>query len=173
MTTMADERLTVRDGEEIWETTIPGLIWITTVNARGATKAVSVGGRAGARLRIATLDREISEENIIDTVNDPFTNGMLRRIDANRPEPAEGDQSLSTEDLMVVFSKDGAAFKKAVDALSEVNVRRMDAIASDVDASMSQSKYLKETIKERWPITSGDTPTYRDLKAASQVTGSH
>lgn len=164
----------IRNAEEIWESTIPGRIWVTTVNARGTRKDISVGGREGARLRIAKIDREITQEQIVDPLNDPFLNGMLRRVDAdqNKVPETKTDQALSTEDLVTLFAKDTPAFQSAVDALSEVNVRRMLSIAKDVDATMSQQQYLKDSVQRRWPITSGDTETYRELKAASQVAGS-
>jgi hypothetical protein len=135
---------------------------------------MTVGGREGARLRIAALDREITQEQIVDRDNDPFVNGMLRRVDGDQQAVKETQtiQALTTEDLVTVFAKEGAGFQRHVDALSELNVRRMLSIAKDVDATLSQQQYLKESIERRWPITSGDTETYRELKAASQVAGS-
>lgn len=172
--TTTNTELPVRAGDELWEITVPGRVWVNTVNARGVSKAISVGGREGARLRIATLDREITQEGVVNPEDDPFLNGMLRRLDAdqNADETTKTEHALSTEDLLLVFSQSQAKFRKTVDGMSEINVRRMHDIARDVDASLSQIEYLKEAVNTRWPISSGETPVYKELKAAQQVAGS-
>ena len=156
-----------RAGEEIWETTISGRVWVETTNEKGAPRMVSVGGREGARLRITTEDREIAQERIINRDLDPFVNGSLVRVDADQQndERTKSVDALSTEQLIQVFSKTGKAFQTKVDGLGELTVRRMMDIAEQVDATNSQINYLRKSIEERWPI-GGDTPTYREMQAA-------
>lgn len=165
---MARETLRARPGEEIWETTTDGRVWVSQTDERGHTRETSVGGKAGSRLRISTIDREICQDRVMGP--DPFTNGMLRRVDADQatdPRTAS-DDVLSTEDLMVGFSKSGNAFRSYVDRLSEFNVRRMHEMAEMVDASQSQVTYLRTVITDRFR-QEGDTPTYREMRQVGDV----
>lgn len=159
------QQLLTRPGEEVWETTIPGRIWLEATNDRGKPVPLSVGGRPGARLRISTEDRIIAQERIIDREFDPFVNGMLTRIDADQQqdEKTKSADALSTEDLLKIFSYSSRRFQTAVDQLGQVSVRRMLEMAETVDATASQTSYLKKAIDERWPI-GGDTATYREIK---------
>lgn len=158
-----------REGEEIWETTTPGLIWVTQTDDRGKEKSVPVGGQPGQRLRIKSLDREVAQDSILNDESDPFTNGLLKRVDADQNlDPAtESDQVLDTEELMKVFGKKGTPFETAVKKLNELNVRRLAEMAEAVDASASQISFLKEYVTENFRME-GDTPTYREIKAGPQ-----
>lgn len=154
-----------RAGEEIWETTVTGRVWVETTNDRGQPRAMSVGGRAGARLRISAEDREIAQERIINRELDPFTNGSLIRVDSDQQsdERTKSTDALNTEQLVEVFAKTGKAFQAKVDGFNELTVRRLLDMAEDVDATNSQINYLKKSIEERWPV-GGDTPTYREMQ---------
>lgn len=157
-----------REGEEIWETTTPGTIWVNQVDDRGREKQVKVGGAIGQRLRIQSMDREVAQGNVMDDLSDPFTNGLLKRVDADQqldPETAS-DQALDTEQLVAIFAKKGAAFQTAVAKLNELNVRRMAGMAEAVDASASQITFLKEQVGLY--RQEGDTETYREMKAGPQ-----
>lgn len=158
-------KLLTREGEEIWELTVPGAVWVEVTNDRGKAVPLCVGGRPGARLRISTEDRIITQEQIVERELDPFVNGMLCRIDADQQddEKTASVDALTTEDLMKVFSKSGRAFQAAVDKLNQTSVRRMNEMAEDVDATASQITYLKDSIATRWPI-GGDTKVYREIK---------
>ena len=158
--------LTAREGEEIWQTTTDGTVWVQTTDGRGGSREVSVGGRTGAVLRIKTLDREIAQEAIFDIDADPFRNGLLKRVDAdqNENENTSTDQAYTTEELLKVFSKSGNAFQSFVNKLNEVNVRRMKDIADSVDATQSQVAYLEKVIEEKYR-KHGDTRTYREMMA--------
>lgn len=159
------QKLLTREGEEVWELTVPGTVWVEVTNDRGKAVPMRVGGRPGARLRIGTEDRIITQERIVDREFDPFVNGMLCRIDADQQVDAKtaSVDALTTEDLMKVFSKSGRAFQVAVDKLNQTSVRRMNEMAEDVDATASQIAYLKTSIETRWPI-GGDTKVYREIK---------
>ena len=154
-----------RAGEEIWETTVTGRVWVETTNDRGQPRSISVGGRAGARLRISAEDREIAQERIINRELDPFVNGSLIRIDSDQQadERTASVDAVNTEQLVEVFAKTGKAFQSKVDGFNELTVRRMLAMAEDVDATNSQITYLSKSIDERWPV-GGDTPTYREMQ---------
>lgn len=162
---------TQREFNEIWELTVPGTVWVSIVNERGRERAVQVGGRGGKRLRISPLDRELTQERIVDPENDPFLNGALVRVDTRDPGRERSDQELTTEALVEIFGLETPMFIKRINALSEVNVRRMKVMCEDVDATQSQALALKNLIDERYPITSGDTEVYRELKAAQPGAG--
>lgn len=161
-----------REGEEIWETTIPGRIWVITTDDRGKEKPISVGPKVGARLRIKSLDREVAQDSILTDDGDPFTNGMLKRVDADQndnPQTAS-TQALTTEELSAVYTKSGAAFQAAVRKLNELNVRRLREMAEVLDAKASQISFLDSHIEEHYKRGS-DTPTYRELKGIGEVAG--
>jgi hypothetical protein len=160
------QKLLVREGEEVWEITVPGTVWVEVTNDRGKSVPLRVGGRPGARLRISAEDRELTQERIVDRELDPFVNGMLVRVDADQQqvEKTRSDDALTTEDLLKIFATQGKKFQTTVDGLGEVTVRRMWEMAEDVDATASQINYLKDSIERRWPI-GGDTKVYREMQA--------
>lgn len=151
--------------QEIWETTVPGRVTVTITNSRGRPQDLSVVG-AGQRLRITATDRELVEESIRDRQNNPFRNGTLYQVGGPKAiEPASPD-ALSDEDLRLTFESTGAEFESIVEALSEVNVRRLKVLTGPVDASRSQIEFLDKIIAERYPV-GGDTPTYREMQGIS------
>ncbi len=164
------QELLTREGEEIWEITVPGTVWVEVTNDRGKPIPLKVGGRPGARLRISTEDRIITQERIVDRELDPFVNGMLTRLDADQQldEKTASPDALTTEDLLAIFAKNGKAFQNAVDKLNQTSVRRMKEMAESVDATASQMNYLNEQLEARWPL-GGDTKTYRELKGLNET----
>ncbi len=153
----------VRPGEEIWETVTDGTVYVPVVDARGREQVVMVGGAAGSILRIAALDREIAQDRVPDGT-DPFRNGMLRRVDMDQNEDPKtaSTSAISTQALIDLFTKSGAAFRAAVDKLDEFNVRRMYEAMEMVDATASQQNYLREKVESYRPA--GDLASYRDLR---------
>lgn len=156
-------QLRAREGEEIWETTTDGTVWVTMTDERGKVQQKSFGGKAGTRMRIKTIDRLANEDAVYG--ESIFDNGLLIRIDAEAErDPDKAQNAMSTEELVAGFSKSGAAFRAFVDRLNELNTRRMRSMCEIQDASQSQLAYLDKVIKERYRVE-GDTPTYRELKA--------
>jgi hypothetical protein len=159
-----------RAGEEIWETLVPGRVWVAVTDDRGREKAISVGPKVGARLRIKSLDREVAQDAILNDDSDPFTNGLLRRVDADQQdeESTASEQVLTTEQLMDVFGRTGMAFQSAVKKLNELNVRRLREMAEALDAKASQIAFLDTFLEENFRA-GGDTPTYRELKGVGDT----
>lgn len=153
-----------REGEELWETTTDGLLYYLVTDTRGREKEKSVGGKAGTRLKISTVDREMNQDAIQDERSDPWHNGFLRRVDAdqNLDERTATDQALSTEELMAVFAKSGNAFQAAVRKLNERNVRRLREMVELVDASQSQQAFIEAHITENYKVQ-GSMPSYDEL----------
>ncbi len=163
-----ERELRVRPGEEVWESTVASQVWVETTDEKGRSRSVLV--RGGGRLRITSIDREINQDLTVNAEHDPFTNGMLIRIDAPQdtdPRTAS-DQALDTNGLVEIFAKTGKVFERKVNALNEVNVRRMWDMRESVDATASQVAYLRSTLDEKWPI-GADTPSYRELKGLGEV----
>ncbi len=152
--------LAVREGEEIWETTTAGRVWVTLMDDRGRDRTISVGGKVGDRLRIKTIDRESAMAMVEDS---PFVNGMLLRIDGAAVPEDKSEQALRTEELMVGFEHTGQDFVDFVAGLNEFNVRRMREMAEAVDATGSQVNHLDEVIKTKYRVE-GDTESYRTFK---------
>lgn len=161
---MARRTTLVRDGEEVWETTTDGRVWVATTDIRGKVKLVSAGGKTGTRLRISSADREANQDRVIEDLDDPFTNGMLRRVDAdqNADESTASDQALTTDDLMKLFAKSGMAFQSAVKKLNERNIRRMREMCEAVDASTSQVAFLDAYVAENFR-KEGSMPSYKEM----------
>ena len=151
-----------REGEEIWETTTAGRVWVLVTDERGRETARSAGGKVGSRLRITTLDREIAEDRVQEG-DSAFTNGLLVRVDTAAPPVTGPTNAMTTDALVVGFSKHGNAFKTFVEALNEINLRRMRDMADVVDATTSQVALLDRCVKTY--RVEGDTPTYREMKA--------
>lgn len=165
---MAAKTLRVREGEEIWETTTAGRVWVVTTDHRGHERRVSVGAKVGARLRITTVDREINQDRVMEDTSDPFRNGMLKRVDAdqNTDERTASDQALTTEELLTVFAKSGMAFQAAVRKLNERNVRRLRELCEAVDASTSQVAFLDKYVDENFR-QQGSMPSYDEMMGDS------
>lgn len=163
-TTTAPRLVRTKEGEEAWETTTGATIYLGITNPRGHSKVKKFGGKPGSRVRISTTDREINQDAITNEDSDPFSNGLLKRLDKdqNEDESTATDQALDTEELMALFGKSGNAFQSAVRALNERNVRRLRAIAEDVDASASQISFLDEHITEHYRIE-GSRESYDEL----------
>lgn len=157
------QRVRAREGEEVWETVTDGKVYLRFTDQRGREQVKGFGGKTGTRIRIPTVDREVNQDAIIGG-SDPFTNGMLRRIDAdqNADERTASDQVYSTEELMAFFAKSGNAFQSQVRRLNERNVRRMREMAEHVDASASQIAFLDRYIIDNYRVQ-GSMPSYDEL----------
>jgi hypothetical protein len=156
------------EGEELWESAVAGQIWVNITNKRDEIEGFKV--TAGQKLRITKRDREMNQDRIRDGKRDPFTNGMLRRIDKDQnTEPrTETPDALSVEEIVTIFAKTGTQFERKVQSLGEIPIRRMFALIDEVDASQSQIKFLTDLITERYSV-GGTQPTYEELKKLGQV----
>lgn len=159
-----------KENEETWVTTGQGVIYVNTTNLEGRTVSTSVGGRAGAILRITQYDRLRTQENTVEPKNDPFTNGMLIRADADQQqdETTASVDALNNAAIGEIFGLGKGEFRERVDQLGEYNVRRMIELIPDVDATQSQIDCLRETLAAKWPL-GGPMPIYKELSDLGQV----
>lgn len=144
-------------GIEVWEITIEGAVWIPVLDTRGNEKQVKVGPRKGARLRIKTADREASQDRVLYEGSDPFSNGVLVRIDGEYGERRTTETDLeggayTDEVLAFVMEKTGPAFEAAVRSMEERGVRALKNYALAHDGTVSQLKFVQEEIDEKYKI---------------------
>jgi hypothetical protein len=157
------------DVVEIWESNIPGRVSMDVPGPRDTTRQLTTLGK-GQRLRIKPEDREIVEEGVRDIQNNPFANGMLQQVGGPRRVPpidAEadlGEQQFSDDDLAVFFSMTPDDFRVALDGLSENNVRRLQTLFTDKGGTVAQKEVINDYVEAKWPITSGDTASYREMR---------
>jgi hypothetical protein len=151
-----------RLSQEIWELTIPGRITINVHLSGGVVREISRQGE-GQRLRLTTYDRKVAQEMIRERVNDPFTNGMLIRVDLAGAKSPKAHNELDDAALGEIFKLDDDDFTATVDTLSEVNVRRLKAMARKRKAHTAQIETLDETLTAKWPI-GADMPSNKEAR---------
>ena len=138
--------MVTREGEEIWQLCTGGRVWVevTVDKTRGTTKMKNVQGK-GSRLRILTEDRKLAQERVRDKKNDPFTNGLMMRIDADQQveEDTASPSAVSDETLKKIFTyKQNARFITAMEDLTEISLRRLWALAEDDENVSNAQKNL-------------------------------
>lgn len=161
MTTAATSRIIPsREGEEVWESTVPGRVHVAVTNHLGRVADVTAAG-TGSRIRISTLDRQLAEEQCRDLEVNPFRNGMLFKI-AGPDQEGDTSNVLNDEAMIEVFNLKPQEFEKILGDLSELNVRRLKAMSVPADAAASQIRTLDELIELKWKV-GNSTPTYDDM----------
>lgn len=158
-----------QDLEEVWESQVPGRTFAQLRDVDGRIRMTSCVG-TGSRMRLMTSDRIRMQERIRLDRMDPFRNGTLVRIDANQqddPDTQSGD-ALGEADLTACFELQIDDFRDYVSELSEVNVRRLKALAEAKSASVNQDRFLTELIAERYAV-GGDTPTNRAMRSGPSM----
>lgn len=155
-------------GQEIWESTVDGKVSLNVPGPRGTLKNINAKGK-GARLRISPGDRVVVEEGIRDRQNNPFINGKLMQVGGPVRVPLEEDefeqdQQLSDDDLALFFTYSPEDFEAALPSLSEPNIRRLCTLFMTKGGTVAQQQIIGDYIEQTWPITSGDTPSYREMR---------
>jgi hypothetical protein len=150
--------------EEVWEMQTGGRVWVETTldKSRGTTKMKSVKGK-GSRLRIDVEDRKLAQERVRDPRHDPFTNGLLVRIDANQQEEetTKSESAKTDEELLAVFKvKAQAKFRAALEDFTEIALRRLVHLAEENSDTVTanQLAIVKETCEAKFGVNRGKTP---------------
>lgn len=155
--------------KEIWESTIEGRVAVEVMNSQGRPQTLSIKGK-GSRLRLVGSERTVIEEQVRERQNNPFRNGMLIQVGGPvDPEAEPSADELADEDLAGLFELKGGDFAEAVQALSEVNVRRLKAMVKAHDATSSQVEFIDGYIAQQWPI-GADTPSNAEARGDRTVT---
>lgn len=150
---------------EIWELTIPGRVIVAVHLSGGVVRHQSRQG-VGQRLRLTAYDRKVAQEQIRVPENDPFTNGMLVRVDQGRTG-ARSHNELDDPALGETFALDDEDFETTIDSLSEVNLRRLKGMARTSKARQTQVEAVDAMITAKWPI-GGDTPSNREARGDTE-----
>lgn len=156
---------------ETWESNVEGRVSMTIVNeATGRETHLTTRGK-GQRLRISTEHRELVEEGIRDIQNNPFVNGKLSQISGPTRKPSQeeqeqelGNQQFTDDDLAGLFTLPIEDFDAVLPDLSQANVFRLRDLLSDRQGTVQQQANLTEYIEKTYPVTSGDTPSYREMR---------
>ena len=156
-TTETEKAIRTPEGVEVWETTIPGAVWVTVADRRGNERQVKVGPTKGARLRIKSVDRENTQDMILNEGSDPFSNGTLRRIDTlPKGDTVEADFAAGhwTDAVLahVLGIEDSRDFANTVSKMNERGVRSLKAYALEHDARVSQLETIQSEIDEHYKI---------------------
>jgi hypothetical protein len=159
---------------EIWESNSDARVSMRVAGPRpGTEKTVGTAGK-GQRLRISPEDRVIVEEAIRNHENNPFVNGKLSQVGGPARTPPENiedfqqPQQLTDDELSLFFTMTPDEFGAALRELSEANVRRLRTLFMDNGGTVAQQQVITDFIEENWPITSGDTPSYREMRQDPQ-----
>lgn len=163
---------------ETWEISHPGTEWIWTWDKReDRYTKTRVGGRQGGskKLHLSTDDRRFNEECIVDECQphlNPFRNGSLRLISAEKAEDIDATYHLSHDDLAEMLEvRDSDTFNEAInDIKSELILRRLRDLA-ETQGTVAQLEALKELISSRYK-RGGTQRTVREMiKAGEEVGG--
>lgn len=161
---------------ETWEITTEGTVWVWKMDAR-ENKYVKqrVGGRQGGskRLHISRDDRRFNQEQVIDEMksHDPFTNGALVLVSAEKADDIDSTYHLTIDDLLRLLEvKDQALFESEVaDIKSELILRRLKEVA-ETKATVAQLEFIRDTIDARYKV-GGTQRTVREMIEAGDMAG--
>lgn len=173
---MAEPKVAESKVIETWEITTNGTIWVWKMDAR-ENKYVEqrVGGRQGGsrRLHITRDDRRFNQEQVVEEMkhNDPFTNGALVLVSAEKADDIDSTYHLSDEDLARLLEiKDQDLFETEVsDIKSELILRRLKEVAES-RGTVAQLDFVRGVIDERYKV-GGTQRTVREMMAAGELQG--
>ena len=147
-----NDKVASREGYEVWENVVGGTVWLTVLGERNREKQVPLTGQR-SRQRLSTEDRLIMQDAALDAEQDVFTNGMLRRVDAdqNEDERTRSNQVFRDGDLVAAFDFKGREFSDFVHELNLLNAGRMQRLITHVDPSESQRQAIADRLAELRP----------------------
>jgi hypothetical protein len=161
---------------ETWEITTDGTVWVDKMDAReGRYVKQRVGGRQGGsrRLHITTDDRRFNQEQVVEEMKayDPFTNGALVLVSAEKADDIDSTYHLTTEDLgRLLEIKDRDLFESEVsDIKSELILRRLKELG-ETQATVAQLEFITELIRARYKV-GGTQRTVREMMQAGEMSG--
>lgn len=146
---------------ETWESLTHGRVYyrVTVDKVRGTFQDRHVEGK-GKTFRISQADREDMQMACQYSYVDCFTNGFLKRVDADQNEDPRtvSQAALSDADLEAILKvKQGAAFKKRLEALDKIPFLRIRELAqADGDSvTMTQLKAINEVYEAKYSPNRG------------------
>jgi hypothetical protein len=158
------------------EITTEGTVWVSKMDPReGKYVKQRVGGRQGGskRLHITRDDRRFNQEQVVEEMkdNDPFTNGALVLVSAERADDIDSTYHLTAEDLERLLEiKDTGLFETEVsDIKSELILRRLKEVAES-KATVAQLQFITDVIEQRFKV-GGTQRTVREMMQAGEMAG--
>lgn len=142
---------------ETWELRVPGKIVLSVLKANRfgqptEERLVLGPNRKGMRFEISQDDRRDNQRLVAAKEHDPFTNGMLLRVDVDQQvaEETYSPQALDDAALIEILDMKEGAFQARVAQLGEVAVRGIREMAEAAGASHSKVIWLDEHIRSRF-----------------------
>jgi hypothetical protein len=155
---------------EEWEVLVPSMIRldVLTTNRFGQAmrdRLVLGPDRVGMKFRISTADRVDNQSQVVNEDQDPFRNGMLRRVDGDQqadPLTASTDV-LTGEDMVDLIDLPDPEFQERVKSLGEVPVRRLLELAPNAGASHAKVVFLENYIKDAYIVGGRQDSIFGDV----------
>ena len=170
---------TVQPGEtviETWEITGNFTVWVWVYDRReDKYKKQRVGGRDGGskRLHISVDDRRFNQEQVVEEMKtaDPFVNGALILVSAEKAEDIDATYHLTGEDLANMLEvKDLDLFNEEInDIKSELILRRLRELA-ETQGTVKQLESIQDLLNSRYKI-GGTQRTVREMIEAGERIG--
>jgi hypothetical protein len=149
------DQIDEKQTQEIWESTTGGTTFVHVKDPRNPNGWVQkkVGGRGTKRITMTVEEREFNQELVSyeNQAHDPFTNGLLYRV---QPKSVERSQyEISDEELVAMLQAgEDEDFEETIkNTSSEVILRRLLFLA-ERNATMHRHRVLQATIDGRFQI---------------------
>jgi hypothetical protein len=162
---------------ETWEIQTEGTVWVWIYDRREDRYVKQrVGGRQGGskRLHISTDDRRYNQEQIVDEMkgSDPFLNGALRLVSADKPEDLDTTYHLTLQDLQSLLEvRDLDLFEEEVRGItSELTLRRLLEVA-ETHGTVGQLNYIREVVTERYKVGGTQRTVQEMIEAGEKLSG--
>lgn len=160
---------------ETWENVSVTTNYIIRENRRGDEQYFEIKGPQ--KFKLSTYDRMLTQDKIVETKNDPFTNGAFRPVVVPSDVTIESNpNAMSNEDIKSVFTCSDVAWDEYMDVIdSPATLQRMVDMADQGEAELSHRRYKQlESMIERLSrannpagrIVQKDQATYDAMKPA-------
>lgn len=134
-------------GVETWENVTESTVALVGTDNKGAERAIVIPGKG--RAQVKTEDRETME--LSNPYGNPFVTGFLRRVDSGATAE-QRTAALTDDELREVVEWSPVELEKWLDQESELNVRRLAALAKKetVGSQLANIK-IRESVAARFP----------------------
>lgn len=143
--------------KETWEVRVPGRITLSHTVLNRANNPVperlTLGPNAvGRTFRISPEDRRDNQDRVARPSQDPFTNGMLLRVDESQQKDPQtaSPNAVSTEELLDLLDLAEDEFAARLGQLNEIAVRQLLDMAESAGASYARVKALEVYVQDHY-----------------------
>lgn len=141
-----------RSDIETWKVNIPGKVGVLVFDpALKNYRQQRVSGTKGSPIvRLTVEDRQYNQAMIRDSKLDPFTNGMLVRLEADGDVADESSEHTDDHLSQLLAKRKKETFIDAVSELDELHARKLRELA-EVDGKNWQIEALDEHLEQYRP----------------------